>query len=106
MQHFSTIIKKLVNSTVERLVKEYWKRHPGGKIKKKISLNFTILSRDELPFSLPSSLISCKLTSTDLGKHMRCDVKQTAEGKYSITFTPFSRNHNLTVQVGGIRSPW
>ena len=78
---------------------------PGGKIKKKISLNFTILSRDELPFSLPSSLISCKLTSTDLGKHMRCDVKQTAEGKYSITFTPFSRNHNLTVQVGGIEAP-
>ena len=68
------------------------------------SLN--IQSHDGSPFSLPPSLISCKLSSPNCDSLPRkCDVNQKHPGEYDISFSPHTREDLLIVQVGGVDIP-
>ena len=63
----------------------------------------TLLSHDGSPFSLPPSLISGKLSSPGDGQPIECDINQTQQGKYNISFTPTTTGaYELIVQVGGV----
>ena len=65
----------------------------------------TLQSHDGSPFSLPPSLISCKLSSSGDSQPIKCDINQTKQGKYkyNVSFTPTTTGeHQLTVQVGGV----
>ena len=62
----------------------------------------TLQSQDGSPFSLPPSLISCKLSSSGNNQTIKCDINQTHQGKYNISFTPCARGDELIVQVGGV----
>ena len=62
----------------------------------------TLQSHDGSIFSLPPSLISCKLSSPGDSQPIKCDINQTQQGKYNISFTPCTREDQLIVQVGGI----
>ena len=63
----------------------------------------TLQTQDGLPFSLPTSLISSTLSSPGDTHSVNCDVTQNDKaGKYSITFTPSTRQDQLIVQVGGV----
>ena len=63
----------------------------------------TLQSHDGSPFSLPPSLISCKLSSPGDSQPIKCNINQTQQGKYSISFTPTTTGeHQLIVQVGGV----
>ena len=67
---------------------------------------FTLQSHDGSPFSLPPSLISCKLSSPGDSDSLKCDINQTQQGKYNIIFTPCTIGvYQLTVQVGGVDVP-
>ena len=61
----------------------------------------TLQSQDGSPFSLPLSLVSCKLSSGN-NQTIKCDINQTQQGKYNISFTPCARGDELIVQVGGV----
>ena len=66
----------------------------------------TLQSHDGSPFSLPPSLISCKLSSPGYSRPIKCQISQTQQGKYSIKFTPCtSGEHQLLIQVGGVDIP-
>ena len=68
-----------------------------------LSTTLTLQSHDGSPFSLPPSLISCKLASPDNSQPKKCDINQTHQGKYNISITPCSTGaYQLIVQVGGI----
>ena len=59
-------------------------------------------SHDGSLFSLPPSLISCKLSSPD-GQPIKCDINQTQQAKYNISLTPCTTGvYRLIVQVGGV----
>ena len=65
-------------------------------------------SRDGSPFPLPPSLISSTLSSpSDDEVFVKCNVTQTNQGEYNITFTPTVTRgkHLLTIQVGGVDIP-
>ena len=62
----------------------------------------TLQSQDGSPFSLPPSLISCKLSSVGNNQAIKCNINQTQQGKYNISFTPCARGDELIVQVGGV----
>ena len=62
----------------------------------------TLQSQDSSPFSLPPSLISCKLSSSGTNQAIKCHINQTQQGKYNISFTPRARGDQLIVQVGGV----
>ena len=62
----------------------------------------TLQSQDGSPFPLPSSLISCKLSSPGNDQAIKCHINQTQQGKYNIRFTPCARGDELIVQVGGV----
>ena len=63
----------------------------------------TLQSQDGSPFPLPPSLISCKLSSPGDSQPVKCDINQTQQGKYIISFTPCSTEaYQLIVQVGGV----
>ena len=61
----------------------------------------TLQSQDGSPFSLPLSLVSCKLSSGN-NQTIKCDINQTQQGKYNISFTPCAGGDQLIVQVGGV----
>ena len=65
----------------------------------------TLHSHNGSPFSLPPSLISSTLISPDDKHTVKCGITQTHPGKYNITFTPTTRQDQLTVQVGGVDVP-
>ena len=63
----------------------------------------TLQSHDGSPFSLPPSLISCKISSPGDCRPIKCDINQTQQGTYNIIFTPCTiGGDQLTVQVGGV----
>ena len=63
----------------------------------------TLQSHDGSPFSLPLSLIFCKISSPGKLQPIICDINQTQQGKYNVSFTPCTTGeHQLTVQVGGV----
>ena len=62
----------------------------------------TLQSQDGSPFSLPPSLVSCKLFSPGDSQIIKCDINQTHQGKYNISFTPCARGDQLIIQVGGV----
>ena len=62
----------------------------------------TLQSQDGSPFSLPPSLISCKLSFSGNDQTIKCDINQTHQGKYNISFTPCAGGDQLIVQVGGV----
>ena len=62
----------------------------------------TLQFHDGSPFSLPPSLISCKLSSPGDSDSLKCDINQTQQGKYNISFTPYTIRDQLIVQVGGV----
>ena len=62
----------------------------------------TLQSHDGSPFSLHPSLISCNLSSPGAGQPIKCDINQTQQGKYNISFTPCTREDQLIVQVGDV----
>ena len=63
----------------------------------------TLQSHDGSPFSLPPSLISCKLLSPGDSQPIKCEINQTQQGKYNISFTPYTTGaYQLIVQVGGV----
>ena len=62
----------------------------------------TLQSHDGSPYSLPPSLISCKLSSPGYSQPIKCDINQTQQGKYDISFTPCTREDQLNAQVGGV----
>ena len=62
----------------------------------------TLQSHDDSPFSLPPSLIFCKLSSPGDSQPIKCDINQTQQGKY-ISFTPCTTGtYQLIVKVGGV----
>ena len=62
----------------------------------------TLQSQDDLPFSLPPSLISCTLSCCDADS-VKCEITQAQQaGNYNIAFTPTTRQDQLIVQVGGV----
>ena len=66
----------------------------------------TLQSHDGSPFSLSPSLISCKLSSPGDSQPIKCDINQTQQGKYNISFTPCTTGvYQLIVQVGGVDVP-
>ena len=67
----------------------------------------TLQSHDGSPFSLPPSLISCKLYSPAAGVNLpiKCDLNQTKPGEYKISFIPSEMECLLIVQVGGVDVP-
>ena len=66
----------------------------------------TLQSHDGSPFSLSPSLISCKLSSPGDSQPIKCDINQTQQGKYNISFTPCTTGvYRLIVQVGGVDVP-
>ena len=69
----------------------------------------TLQSQDGLPFSVPPSLLSCTLSSPRRDvrvQSVKCDITQTEQtGDYTISFTPCTREDELTVQVGGVEIP-
>ena len=66
----------------------------------------TLQSHDGSPFSLPPSLISCKLSSPGYSQPIKCHFNHTQQGKYKIIFTPYTTGvYQLTVQVGGVDVP-
>ena len=63
----------------------------------------TLQSHDGSPFSLPPSLISCKLSPPGDSQPIKCHINQTQQGKYNIIFTPCTTGeHQLIVQGGGV----
>ena len=63
----------------------------------------TLQSHDDSPFSLPPSLISCKLSFPGYSQPLKCDINQTQQGKYNISFSPTTTGeHKLIVQVGSV----
>ena len=64
----------------------------------------TLLSHDGSPFSLPPSLISGKLSSPGDSQRIECDINQTQQGKYVISFIPTTTTgaYELIIQVGGV----
>ena len=73
----------------------------------KSSTILMLYSCDGSSFTLPSSLISCKLKSPGDSLPRECTVSpQTRQGSYTISFPPHVRGeHQLMVQVGGIAIP-
>ena len=69
--------------------------------KAKSTATLKLQSHDGSPFSLPPSLISCKLSSHI--ELMKCDITQKQQGKYNISFTPYTTGeHQLIVQMAGV----
>ena len=69
--------------------------------KAKSTATLTLQSHDGSPFSLPPSLISCILSSHS--ELMKCDITQKQQGKYNISFTPYTTGeHQLIVQMAGV----
>ena len=63
-------------------------------------------TQDGSPFSVPLSLISCKLSSADDSQIISCDINETQSGTYNICFIPPIRGkHQLTIQLGGVNIP-
>ena len=62
----------------------------------------TLHSQDGSLFSLPPSLITCKLFSSGNNQAIKCHINQIQQGKYKISFTPCARGDQLIVQVGGV----
>ena len=56
-------------------------------------------------FSLAPSLINSKLFSPNASASEICKITQTHPGHYSITFTPSTKQDQLTVQIGGVDVP-
>ena len=57
-------------------------------------------------FSLPKALINSEISDGNLHLVSEiCDIVQTRPGHYSITFTPSTRQDQLTVQIGGVDVP-
>ena len=65
----------------------------------------TLHSHNGSHLSLPSSLISSTLISPDDKHTVKCGITQTHPEEYNITFTPTTRQDQLTVQVGGVDVP-
>ena len=63
----------------------------------------TLQSQDGSVFSLPPSLISCKLLSSSNEQPEECHINQVQQGKYNISFVPGTTGkHLLVVQIGGV----
>ena len=62
----------------------------------------SLSSCDGSPVPVPSSLISCSLSTPDSKLSIECDVKKSRQtGEYTITFTPITRGlHRLHVRIG------
>ena len=70
----------------------------------KSTITLNLQTHDGSPFSVPLSLISCKLFVD--GQLIACDINVTQSGNYNISFTPHTRRkHQLIVQLGGVCIP-
>ena len=68
-----------------------------------LTATLTLQSHDGSPFSLPPSLISCKLSSPGACQPIKCDINQTQQGKYNISLTRCTAGaYQVIVQVGGV----
>ena len=73
---------------------------------KKSTIALNLQTQDGSPFSVPFSLISCKLFSADDSQLISCDINETQSGNYDISFTPRTRGkHQLTIRLGGVDIP-
>ena len=69
------------------------------------TVTLVLQSHDGSPFSLPPSLIFCKLFSpgNSHDRPKKYDINQTKQGNYNISFTPCPTGaYQLIVQVGGV----
>ena len=71
-------------------------------LNKTSTATLTLQSYDGSPFLLHPSLISCVLSSPGDSQPIKCDINQTQQGKYNISFTPCTTGDQLIVQVGGV----
>ena len=73
---------------------------------KKSTITLNLQTQDGSPLSVPLSLISCELSSTDDSQLISCDINETQSGNYDISFTPRTRGKNqLTIRLGGVNIP-
>ena len=73
---------------------------------KKSTITLNLQTQDGSPLSVPLSLISCDLSSTDDSQLISCDINETQSGNYDISFTPRTREkHQLTIRLGGVNIP-
>ena len=73
---------------------------------KKSTITLYLQTQDGSPLSVPLSLISCELSSSDDSQLISCDINETQSGNYDISFTPRTRGkHQLTIRLGGVNIP-
>ena len=94
---------KMGSLSCKRLKETVFKLEPHTANNRLSTATLTIQSHDGSPFSLPVSLISCRITSAHVSLPINCDINQTQPGKYIINFIQHIRGElQLVVQVGGI----
>ena len=72
----------------------------------KSTMTLNLQTQNGSPFSIPVSLISCQLSSTDDSQVTACDINEIQSGKYDISFTPHTGGKTrLTVRLGGVNIP-
>ena len=92
-----------------RYSSSYKVRHIGhlGLMKNESTSTIVFESPDGSPVPLPSSHISCYLTTPDKRQTIKCRVKRSAQsGQYTVVFTPITHGlHQLHVRVHDINIP-
>ena len=77
--------------------------HAGQRTR--FTLNITP-TPDSEPLLLPTSLISCQLSSSEATRPTNCGVMETSSGEYEVSYTPVSSGpHQLRVRVAEIDIP-
>ena len=67
------------------------------------TVTLALQSHDGSPFSLPPSLISCKLCCLSDNQPIPCRMDQIQQGKHNINFTPCTTGaYQLIVRLGGV----
>ena len=73
---------------------------------KKSTATLNLQTQDRSPFSVPLSIISCELSSTDDSQLISCNINETQSGNYDISFTSCTRGkHQLIIRLGGVNIP-
>ena len=69
---------------------------------KESTCTLSLSSSNGSPVPVPSSLISCSLSTPDSKLSIECSVKESRQtGEYTVTFTPITRGlHQLQVRIG------
>ena len=71
-------------------------------VSRESTCTLSLSSCDGSPVLVPSSLISCSLSTPDSKLSIECSVKESKQtGEYTVTFTPItSSSHQLHVRIG------